>query len=245
MTATATITRVDLGPGVLAGFTDRGTGNVAHRRPHVPSELGRTRAAVASAVDTDVDHLHLMQQVHGAQVGTVGPDTPPGREFPGVDALVTDQPGRALLVQVADCVPVLVASGDRAVAAIHAGRRGLRAGIIERGIDTLANLAGGLDGARAALGPAIGGCCYEVPIDLQREVVASHPEAEATTSWGTPSLDLPGAVRAELARQEVTVASDTPGCTRCDPSDRWFSHRADPDGAGRQAGVIALAGDRA
>ncbi len=241
MTTTATIARIDLGPGVLAGFTDLTTGNVSHRRPHLPSELARARGAVASAVDVEVEHLYLMQQVHRAEVGTVDRGTPAGREFPGVDALVTAEPGRALVVQVADCVPVLVAAPDGGVAAIHAGRRGLRAGVVDRGLDALADLAGGLDGARAAIGPAIGGCCYEVPAEMQHEVVDEHPDAAATTTWGTPSLDLAAAVRAVLARRGVTVASDTPGCTRCDPSDRWFSHRGDAD-AGRQAGVVALTG---
>lgn len=241
MTATATIARVDLGPGVLAGFTDRGAGNVAHRRPHLPSELAATRRAVAREVGVEADHLHLMRQVHGADVATIDADTPPGQEIRDVDALVTGQRDRALVVQVADCVPVLVAAGDRGVAAVHVGRRGLRAGVVDAALDVLGEVAGDLEDARAALGPAIGGCCYEVPADMQREVVAGHPAAEATTTWGTPSLDLPSALRAHLAERGVEVVAGPPGCTRCDPDGRWFSHRADPD-AGRQAGVIALTG---
>lgn len=241
MTTTATIARVDLGPGVLAGFTHRRTGNIAHRRPHVPGELARTRAAVAADVGADVDHLHLMRQVHGADVGVVDAATRPGEELRDVDALVTGLPGRALAVQVADCVPVLIAVDHRAVAAVHVGRRGLRAGVVDAALDRLGEIAGSLSGARAATGPAIGGCCYEVPSELQRDVVAAHPEAEATTTWGTPSLDLPAAVRPQLERRGVAVVSGTPGCTRCDPAGRWFSHRADP-AAGRQAGVIAMTG---
>lgn len=241
MTATATIARVDLGPGVLAGFTDRGTGNVAHRRPHLPSELAVTRRAVARGFGVEADHLHLMRQVHGADVATIDADTPPGQEIRDVDALVTGQRDRALVVQVADCVPVLVAVGDRAVAAVHVGRRGLRAGVVDSALDVIGGVAGGLRDARAALGPAIGGCCYEVPADMQRDVVDAHPAAEATTTWGTPSLDLPSAVRAELAERGVDVVAGSSGCTRCDPDGRWFSHRGDRD-AGRQAGVIALTG---
>lgn len=241
MTATATITRVDLGPGVLAGFTDRGAGNVAHRRPHLPSELAATRRAVARAVGVDADHLHLMRQVHGADVATIDADTPPGVEVRDVDGLVTAEHGRALVVQIADCVPVLVAAGGRGVAAVHVGRRGLRAGVVDAALDALGDVVGGLESSRAALGPAIGGCCYEVPADMQGEVVDAHPAAEATTTWGTPSLDLPAAVRTELAERGVEVVSGPPGCTRCDPDGRWFSHRAD-GAVGRQAGVIALTG---
>lgn len=241
MTATATIARVDLGPGVLAGFTDRRAGNVAHRRPHLPSELAAIRGSVAREVGVDTDQLHLMRQVHGADVATIDAGTPPGAELRDVDALVTGERDRALVVQVADCVPVLVAVRARAVAAVHVGRRGLRAGVVDAALDVLGDVAGDLVGGRAALGPAIGGCCYEVPADMQREVVDAHPAAEATTTWGTPSLDLPAAVRAELSDRGVDVVSGPPGCTRCDPDGRWFSHRADR-AAGRQAGVIALTG---
>lgn len=239
MTGTAPVARVDLGPAATAGFTDRRVGNLAHRRPHLPSALARARASVADELGVATEELHLMRQVHGAAVGTVRADTPVGAELRGVDALLTAEPGRALAVQVADCVPVLVAVHRRAVAAVHAGRRGLRSGIVPAALEHLRALAGDLAGARAALGPAIGGCCYEVPAELQREVVADHPAAEAVTAWGTPSLDLPAAVRRQLEDHGVAVVADTPGCTHCDPDDRWFSHRRHA-AAGRQAGIVVL-----
>jgi polyphenol oxidase len=90
---------------------------------------------------------------------------------------------------------------------------------------------------RAAIGPAIGGCCYEVPADLHDEVGTQQPAAIATTTWGTPSLDLPAAVDAQLRRSGVDTVSRLETCTRCDPEARWFSHRRDAQ-SGRQVGIV-------
>lgn len=228
---------VDLGADVGAWFTGRAdrrdpevgrAGNLSHHRPHVPAVLAGDRAAVGRATGTDPAAWHMMVQVHGADVGVVDAETPPGLELSDVDALVTRERGRVLAVAAADCVPVLLAS-DRAVGAVHAGRRGVQAGVVEAAV---ASLPG--DDLRAAVGPAIGGCCYEVPADMQAEVLRVAPEAEATTTWGTPSLDLPVAVVATLVGlgAEVTRLEE---CTRC--GQGWFSHRADP-GAGRQFGLV-------
>jgi YfiH family protein len=187
---------------------------------------------------TGVSALHLMQQVHGAAVGHVTATTTESAELREVDALVTSEPGRALAVQVADCVPVLLASTAGPVAAVHAGRRGVEAGVIGSALDALGVEPGTV---HAAIGPAIGGCCYEVPLELHDTIVTEHPAARATTTWGSPSLDLPVAVLAVLDERGVAAISPSPGCTRCDPEQRWFSHRADPT-AGRQLGIVVRRG---
>lgn len=237
MSTTARVVAVDLGDGVDAWFTGRADrsdpavgrpGNLSHHRPHVPSVLAEDRAAVGHATATDPTRWHLMDQVHGADVAAVGADTPPGAELRQVDALVTAQPDRVLGVATADCVPVLLAT-DQAVGAVHAGRRGVQAGVVAAAVAALP----GRD-LRAVVGPAIGGCCYEVPATMQAAVVEVAPSAEATTTWGTPSLDLPGAVVGDLVALGAQVTR-VAACTRCDPG--WFSHRADPD-AGRQLGLV-------
>ncbi len=199
-----------LGDGVGAWFTGRAerpdpavgrAGNLSHHRPHVPAVLAEDRAAVGRATGTEPARWHLMDQVHGAGVAEVTSATPPGAELTGVDALVTREPGRVLGVAAADCVPVLVA-GPRAVGAVHAGRRGVRAGVVTAALDAV---PGGVE--RAAVGPAIGGCCYEVPAAMQAEVLEAAPAAEATTTWGTPSLDLPAAVTAVLEERGIEVTS--------------------------------------
>lgn len=225
-----------LGPGVEAWFTGRAerpdppvgrAGNLSHHRPHVPSVLAADRASVGERTGTDPAAWHLMVQVHGADVAQVDGATPTGAEARAVDGLVTAEPDRVLGVAAADCVPVLLA-GRSGVAAVHAGRAGVAAGAVGA---TLAALGGA---SRAVVGPAIGGCCYEVPAAMRDEVAAGHPTAHATTTWGTPSLDLPRAVLDELAAAGVD-AERVGGCTRCEPG--WFSHRADPD-AGRQLGLV-------
>jgi polyphenol oxidase len=90
---------------------------------------------------------------------------------------------------------------------------------------------------RAVVGPAIGGCCYEVPGELRDEVGAVAPMAVTETTWGTPALDLPTAVTARLEALGVRVLERVGGCTRCDADGRWFSHRADP-ATGRQVGLV-------
>ena len=231
------VEEVDLGTDVGAWFTGRAerpdpevgrAGNLSHHRPHVPAALAEDRAAVGRATGTDPAAWHMMLQVHGADVGVVDADTPRGAQLRDVDALVTTQQGRVLAVAAADCVPVLLAT-DRAVGAVHAGRLGVQAGAVEAAVAALPG-----DDLRAAVGPAIGGCCYEVPADMQREVLRTAPAAEATTTWGTPSLDLPVAVVATLEALGAQV-QHLDQCTRCD--DGWFSHRADP-GAGRQFGLV-------
>ncbi|MDP8931442.1 MAG: polyphenol oxidase family protein [Actinomycetota bacterium] len=231
---------VALAPGVDAWFTGRAAGNLSHYRPHLPTHLARSRTAVAGAMGLHPDDVHSMRQVHGATVGVVDDSTPCGAELRGVDALVTAQQGKALVVQVADCVPLLVASTNGPIAAVHAGRRGVQAGVVEATLKALDARGAPPETLRAVIGPAIRGCCYELPAALRDEVASERPEAAAVTSWGRPSLDLPTAVAACLSAAGVDVLESGGarfGCTHCDRARRWFSHRADPQ-AGRQIGAI-------
>jgi polyphenol oxidase len=234
---------VDLGEGVAAWFTGRdrdlpeppvgAAGNLSHRRPHRPADLARARREIAGLVGVPADRWHLMHQVHGAEVAGIEAHTPAGMEVRGVDALVTACTQRPLVVQVADCVPVLLA-GPGGVAAVHAGRQGVAAGVVRRAARSVAGTSSDAP-TRAAIGPAIGGCCYEVPAELREQVAAESPAAWATTRWGTPSLDLPAAVRTQLAEAGITDVERVGGCTFED--ERFFSHRRDP-WAGRQVGIV-------
>jgi copper oxidase (laccase) domain-containing protein len=87
-----------------------------------------------------------------------------------------------------------------------------------------------------SIGPAICGKCYEVPQELQDEVIAAHPLARSTTRTGTPALDLPRALIAALAEVNVPVGISA-GCTLEDENS--FSYRRNQI-TGRQAGVIKL-----
>lgn len=235
-----------LRPGVRGWFTGRdreappvpigGQGNLAHRRPHRPGDLAAARREVAAATGTDATRWHLLHQVHGRQVGVVDRSVPPGRELRGVDAAVTALPGRVLAVQSADCVPVLLAAPG-AIGVAHAGRAGVLAGVIPAVVGALRRLAE--EGPLCAvLGPAIGGCCYEVPAELREAAEARQPGIGALTTWGTPSLDLPRAVRGQLAATGVDVLGGPAPCTYDDQA--CFSHRRDP-ASGRQVGLVVMA----
>jgi polyphenol oxidase len=239
-----------LAEGVEAWFTGRDrsrpdppvgqAGNLSHRRPHRPADLAHDRRAAGEAMGLDFGRVHLMRQCHGASVGVVDASTPVGAEFDGVDVLVTAEADRPLAVAVADCGPVLL-TGPRTVAVVHAGRLGVERGAVGAALATMRELGDAAATVRAVLGPAIGGCCYEVPAELRDRFSVAHPEAAAVTTWGTPSLDLPAAVRRQLQDAGVSHIRQVGGCTRCDPERRWFSHRADP-AAGRQLGVVVRRG---
>jgi YfiH family protein len=152
----------------------------------------------------------------------------------------------ALVVLTADCVPVLLLDPGKGVAAAHAGRRGVQTNVTGAAVKALTEATGSPPvHFRALIGPAISGCCYEVPAALADEVANTEPVARAVTSWGTPSLNLPVAVQAQLYAAGVRRIARAHACTRCQP-DRWFSYRAacqlPGTPPGRNAAVICRLG---
>jgi polyphenol oxidase len=183
------------------------------------------------------DALRDLRQVHGTTVEVAEEGA---YERPDADGIVTAATGLTLMVRVADCVPVLLADPDSGViGAAHAGRLGLQHGVVPATLERMRSL--GADRITAWLGPHICGGCYEVPGAMRAEVAAAVPAAHATTTWGTPSLDLGAGVRSQLTAAGVTVV-DAARCTR--ESDDLYSHRRDRDGAGRLAGLIRREGAR-
>ena len=181
--------------------------------------------------------VRCAQQVHGVTVLRVGTDT--DQRACGAqeaDALVTTARGLRVAVRVADCVPVLV--GDPAagvVAAAHAGRVGLTAGVLQATLAAMREL--GATAVTAWIGPHICGACYEVEPALRDQVAAQLPGAASTTAWGTASLDLGAGAALLLEALGCQVRRHDP-CTRTTPS--LHSYRRDALTAGRQAGVIWL-----
>ncbi len=147
------------------------------------------------------------------------------------------------LVRTADCVPALLAERDgRAAAAVHAGWRGVVAGVVGSAIRELA--AAGVDPARlvVALGPSIGPCCYEVGEEVANALAAASGVEPTGGPEGRPRVDLGLAVRRQLEDRGVPsrVISTAPWCTRC-RDDLFFSYRRDGERAGR---MLALVGPR-
>lgn len=178
--------------------------------------------------------LVLMRQVHGADVVVVDEPLLATGEVPVADALVTALPGVVLLVRVADCVPVLLADAEAGVvAAVHAGRPGLVAGVVPAAVEAMRSL--GARRIRAWLGPHVCGACYEVPAAMRNEVAAVVPAAWAETSWGTPSLDIGAGLRDQLDHQSV-AALDIARCTLED--DDLYSYRRQGVESGRFGGLV-------
>ena len=186
----------------------------------------RTAAAAAAGAPPD---LAWLRQVHSARVR----DATPGPCGEG-DALTTRRCGLALSVVTADCVPILLA-GDGEIASIHAGWRGLAAGVVGATIDRLATAP---DRLAAWLGPAIGPCCYEVGDEVAARVAAaSDPAAVVPGRASRPHLDLHAAARAQLVRAGVPEVRRVGSCTRCSPDLLWSYRRQGPR-AGRNLAFV-------
>ncbi|MFF1678916.1 peptidoglycan editing factor PgeF [Streptomyces sp. NPDC058256] len=203
-----------------------------------PAAVGTNRELAAKSLELDPARVVWMNQVHGKDVAEVdGPWTDP-RLTPPVDGLVTATRGLALAVLTADCVPVLLADPVAGVvAAAHAGRPGMVAGIVPEVIGAMESL--GAEPARivARTGPAVCGRCYEVPEAMRAEVAAVEPAAYGETSWGTPAVDVVAGVHAQLERLGVRDLERSPVCTL--ESRDHFSYRRDRT-TGRLAGYVWL-----
>ncbi len=193
--------------------TDRADGDMHPERVE-PDVLAARQRAVAGTL------WPMLDQVHGTDVVVF----PSLADAPVGDVAVSRPGGTPVAVWAADCAPVALIGGEGTIAMVHAGWRGLAAGVLDAAHGAVRDADGGV--AWAVLGPAIGPCCYEFSMhDLA--AVASRlgvqPETiTGATSWGTVALDVPAAIRAGLARHGVDLAVTGP-CTGCD--ERWYSHR--------------------
>ena len=210
------------------GFShgDYSSWNLASHVGDNPNDVQRNREKLQERVGI----FAIMSQVHGDTVFVI--DQVPA-QVPVADALITTNPDIALVVMVADCIPLLLRS-EKLVAAVHVGRAGLMNSIALKTVAKMRAL--GATKIMGSIGPAICGSCYEVPQDLYDEVVAMHPLAASKTNAGTPSLDLPAALVAALSEVNVPVGISA-GCTLED--EDLFSYRRNQR-TGRQAGVIKL-----
>jgi YfiH family protein len=192
---------------------------------HVDDDPAAVAANRALLGDTQ-----FMNQVHGNDVVVVDHVL---EQEPTCDALITTTKGISLAVMVADCIPLLLISQE-AVAAVHVGRAGLVNKVAIRALHQMRTL--GAIEVHAILGPSICGKCYEVPFDMQQDVIAENPRAFSTTLHGTPALNLPAGLIADLSAEGVSYEASSI-CTKEDPL--YFSHRRD-NPTGRFAGVVSL-----
>ncbi|OMC39995.1 laccase [Mycobacterium sp. GA-1841] len=197
-----------------------------------PAAVAQNRRRLAAAVGADA--LVWMNQVHSDHVVTV--DGPRAGAVENTDALVTSQPGLALVVVTADCVPVLMGDARAGVvAAVHAGRVGAQKGIVARTLETMLAAGAHVGDISVLLGPAVSGANYEVPESMAADVEAALPGSRTTTSRGTPGLDLRAGIARQLTALGVTAIDIDPRCTVADRA--LFSHRRDAP-TGRLASVV-------
>ncbi|MBU7599562.1 peptidoglycan editing factor PgeF [Streptomyces sp. P38-E01] len=218
--------------GAHFAFTDRwggvsaapyGTLNLGGAVGDSPEDVAANRERAAVALGVAADRVVWMNQVHGNEVAVVEGAQPP-RELPPVDGVVTATPGTVLAVLTADCTPVLLADpAAGVVAAAHAGRPGLLAGVVPATVARMVELGADPERITARLGPAVCGRCYEVPEQMREEAAGIAPASRATTSWGTPAIDVPAGVRGQLAESGVFDVTDPAVCTL--ESQDHFSYR--------------------
>jgi YfiH family protein len=178
------------------------------------------------------------RQVHGAGIRVHEQATPGFTLLDGFDGHYTAEPGFALTVSIADCVPVSIIDPDaRTATLLHAGWRGVAAGIIERGIALAAERGAG-DTAllHVHFGPAICGRCYEVGPEVHERLGLDVPDGPLPVD-----LRAVGAARALNAGIPASAIGISASCTRCDPHRPYWSHRAGE--AGRQMAVLAIRPD--
>ena len=194
--------------------------------------VGENRRILAERAGLDPRSVAMGWQVHGAdlRVWDEPPPQPgfsePGAELDRVDGHLTERPGLALMVLVADCFPVALAGGGR-VAMLHCGWRGLAEGIVERAAERFEG------SPAAAVGPGIGPCCYEVG----DEVLAAFAGMDGVADGRM--LDLRAVISRKLADAGVADVQHLDHCTSCRP-ELYYSHRRDNGLTGRQAGLAVL-----
>jgi YfiH family protein len=230
--------------GVHFAFTSRLGGcstppwdslNLGGRTGDSPQNVETNRDAVAATIDVPRDRLLFMNQCHGDAVVVV--DGPWTAEAAAADGLVTSRNDLAVAALTADCVPVLLADPRAGVVgAVHAGRPGMVARVVDRAVDVMTGQGARADNIVAAVGPSVCGRCYEVPEEMRAQAAAVSA-VSATVSWaGTPAIDVAAGVVDQLTSRGVAVTW-VPGCTREDRS--LFSFRRDGT-TGRFAGIVWL-----
>jgi YfiH family protein len=219
------------GPYVVA-FTTRegGVSTGAHASLNLGSRhdererIVENRRLACEELGLDHERLVANRQRHTARVVRAR-----NGDVEVADGLWTDEPGVPILALAADCVPIAVArtSGDPALAVVHAGWRGLAAGVVEAGVAMI-------DGEAAAIvGPSIGPCCYQVGPEVSEQF-----DADLTRDG---MLDLWTAAERALTRAGVASVERVDLCTRCHP-ERFFSYRRTGAPHGAQGVIGAVAG---
>lgn len=237
--------------GVTAAFTTRHGGvstapfssaNLAFHVGDDSQRVVRNHDILSEAFGYTRSKLIHMRQIHSDRIVIADEsmtfDTPPE-----CDALITDRPGVPLMVMSADCTPILLYDPNHhAIGAVHAGRAGALKEILPKTIETM-KTAFGSEPAEIliAMGPSIGGCCYEINPSIADEVTAGGYSNALRYQEERIFLDVNTILLTQLKALNIqdNQIEMLENCTACE-CERFFSYRADAQHTGRIAGIIML-----
>lgn len=206
--------------------------NLATHVGDSPRDVARNREILAELISLPINQIFFMNQVHGNSVAIIDRQSD-SSVAPSADALFTSVTGFALVTLIADCTPLLLRS-DRAVAAVHVGRKGLMAEVLESTLRVFHKFGIPNNDITGEIGPSICRDCYQVDLETYQDVVAHHPAA--ATDETRRCLDVAGGLAARLTSAGIEYRASNL-CVRHTPG--YFSYRRD-EVTGRQAGVIWL-----
>lgn len=219
--------------------------NLGYHRGDAPENVEKNFSLLADALAFDLRNLVLTRQTHSDIVRQVCRKDAQGLDnhaYPECDALITNDPGTALVVFSADCTPILLHDPvTGAVGAAHAGWRGTASKIAAKTVEAMVAAYGCKpENIRAAIGPNIGQCCFETDRDVPDAMVAAYGSAAQEYIRQTGSkyyVNLKALNALALQQAGVTQIEISEACTACQ-SERYWSHRITGGNRGSQGAII-------
>lgn len=217
-----------------------------------PDIVASNRRLFFAACGVEPERVSTVRQVHGKKVLVVGQSASPAHAFeetalPEADALVTACPGTAVATTHADCVPIILVDPiKRVVAAVHAGWRGTFHGIVSEALLVMEERFNTqAEQLLAAIGPAIGGCCYTVSTELYEEfqskytglgIASADQDFERNPTLNLPEMNKEILIKYGVLPERIDVCAL---CTSCHPQE-FFSYRRDQGQTGRHLSLVFL-----
>ncbi len=203
----------------------------------------RNRRLLCAELGLDADLMTVPSQQHTANIFTLEPETQPGLSLPALDGVATDRESHPVLLHFADCVPVMIYDPKKkALCVMHAGWRGTAGGIVTNGVKLLQSRYGSdPSDIVAAVGPAIGSCCYETGPEVVEQLSTTVGDGRAliVEKNGKPHPDLKAFNAMQLLEAGVKEIDVSAWCTSCHP-EIFYSHRQSGGQTGRQGAIAAI-----